>query len=328
MAIFVLKISKMFKKTTFIALITGISLNLNAQTIQFLFCGKTESIPTLDAGGKDQRLKAAFKLDFLKIGLRGSSQTAPFYVLGNVQGSATNENFVDKVLADNCSGSSGSTGNCSQCGICTNAVSTTAANLGTATGKFLNNVRVESKGNDMYIMCTGVNNVVCYETHKISLAGQAKKAIDVYYKYEGIALLDPVHMKNISLTYRYNNDNYPSTPYFFNKNSMNVGVFEDVGSIFTSVPNATEDLSRKLNFNISPNPVHELLKMNMTVYQEFNGFINILNEKGAIAYYEPTNFAPSETTKEINISNFISGNYVLHVSDEDGRVSTLRFVKL
>ncbi|MCC6815386.1 MAG: T9SS type A sorting domain-containing protein [Saprospiraceae bacterium] len=304
-------------------------IKIDAQTIQFQFCGKTESIATLDGGGKDQRAKSAIKLDFLKIGVRGASQTNPFYVMGNTESTKTNENFGDKILADNCSGSSGVSGTCNQCGICTNAVSTTNFNIGNAIGKFLNNVKVESKGNDMYIMCTGSANVICFETHRISLAGQLNKKLDVYYKCEGISDLNPSDVRNISLNYRFNNEAYFATPYFFNKNSGNVGVIEDVGSIQASVPVvATEDLSKKLTFDIAPNPVNDILKINLNVLQEFNGFINILSETGAIAHFEETQFNPSVKVKELNLQYLHPGNYILHISDEDARISIKKFIKI
>ncbi|MEP7197224.1 MAG: T9SS type A sorting domain-containing protein [Saprospiraceae bacterium] len=304
--------------------------SLQAQTIQFQFCGKTEYIlPTIDPNtGKDQRTNAYLKLDFLKIGVRGGSQSAPFYVLGNVEAVAVNDNFKDLVIADNCASSGGSTGDCKQCGTCNDVLSTTNANIGTAIGKFLSNVRVESKGNDLYIMSTGKDNVVCYETYKISLAGKGNKKLDVYYKYEGVSKNDASLLKNISLNYRFNNEAYFGTPYFFNKNSGHIGVFEDVGSIFASVPVATEDLSKKLKFEISPNPVKESLNLNLSVFQKFDGFINLLNASGSVVYFEPISFEPSVSTKEINVSNLPAGNYIVHVSDDDGRLSVLKFQKL
>ncbi|NOT38740.1 MAG: hypothetical protein HOP11_15305 [Saprospiraceae bacterium] len=318
----------MINKTIILAIFACLTLTLESQTIQFQFCGKTDEIPTLDGSGVDQRAKAALKLDFLKIGIRGFASTNPFYVLGNIESGKTNENFLNKVIADKCSGSNGTSGTCSQCGVCTNVSSLTNSNIGNAVGKLVNNIKVEAKDNDIYIMSTGANNVVCYETHKISLAGQGGKSIDVYYKYEGIAALNPSNMKNISLTFRYNNDAYPSTPFFFNKNSNHVGVFEDTRSIFEKVPVSTEDLSKKLKFEISPNPVNEILKINLTVYKEFKGYINILKENGAIAHFEPAQFDANISSKEVNVNTLIAGNYILHISDDDGRISTARFTKL
>ncbi len=296
---------------------------LSAQTIQFLFCGKTEAVADLSKIGN-----AAIKLDFLKIGVRGGSQTAPFYVLGNAESVKTNDNFKDKVIANGCSGSNGTTQTCSMCTTCSFAESTTALNLGNPTGKMVGTVKVESKGNDLYIMNTDVNNVVCYETHKISLAGQANKKLDVYYKYEGIAKDNVSQVRNVSLNYRFNNDSYFTTPYFFNKNSSNVGVFEDVGSIIASVPLATEDLSKKLSFEIIPNPVKENIVLNTNVFQGFHGFINILNDQGANFYFEETNFDPNQTTKEIRTLSLKSGMYLLQISDEEGRISSKKFQKL
>ena len=296
-------------------------ITLNAQTIQFQFCGKTEPVTVLA-----NRDHAAIKLDFIKIGVRGGSQSAPFYVLGNQESVADNNNFKDKTIADNCPASSSKT-DCSSCGTCTNVDSTTALNIGNAIGKLVGTVKVETKSNDIYIMSTGVDNVVCYETHKISLAGKANKKLDVYYKYEGIAKDNVSQVRNISLNYRFNNDAYFTTPYFFNKNSNNVGVFEDVGSILASVPVATEDLSKKLSFSISPNPTKEKLIIHMTVFQNFNGFINILGTQGNVVYSENISFDTQLTNREININQLTTGTYILHVSDDEGRVSVLKFQK-
>ena len=303
--------------------------NLSSQTIQFQFCGKTEAVsPVIDPiTGQDQRGNAAIKLDFLKIGIRGTSQTTPFYVLGNVEtGPKVNDNFKNKVLVDNCTG--GVMNGCSSCGICAPVESTNSGNLGSITGNFLMPVKAETNNNNLYIMCTNQNYVVCYESHKISLAGYSNKKIDVYWKIEGIAKNNISQVRNISLNYRFNNDAYFTTPYFVNKNSNNVGEFEDVGAIFASVPVATVDLSKKLKFDISPNPVTSELKVNLTVFKNFDGFINILNEKGSVAYSERATFDSNETNKTIDVGQFPSGIYILNISDEDGRASVLKFQKL
>jgi hypothetical protein len=315
-------------KSTLLYLLTFIGIGIQAQTVQFLFCGKTEAIATLDGSGKDQRAKASIKLDFIKMGIIGSSVSNPFYVLGEVQAVNNNDNFANKVLTDGCSGSTGTTGLCNQCTTCTNASSTTGNNIGTSNGKFLANVKVESIGNDMYIMCTGVNNVVCYETNKINVSSYVNKKLEITYKVEGISTLNAADVKNMSLNYRFNDEAYFTTPYFFNKNSSNIGIFEGTNTLSKGVPVATEDLTKKLKFGIHPNPAKDILKVDLTIYQEFKGFVNIISEKGDVAYFESIQFQPSSTSKEISVEDLPQGNYILNISDEDGRASVARFIKL
>ncbi len=297
---------------------------LQAQTIQFQFCGKTETVADLNKRGN-----AAIKLDFIKIGIRGWNQVniPPFYVLGNQENVTKNDNFKNKVSADGCPGTN-NTGACTPCSTCAFVESTTSANLGNAIGKLVGSVKVETNNNDLYIMCTDVNNVVCYETHKISLAGQSNKKLDVLYKVEGIAKDNISQVRNMSLNYRFNNDNYFSTPYFFNKNSNNVGVFEELGSIQASVPVATEDLSKKLSFNIAPNPTHDILNVKLKVYQDFPGFITIIGANGGQVFSEATQFTSSQENLELRVSDLTTGQYILYLSDEDGRSSFMRFQKI
>ncbi|MEO6691496.1 MAG: T9SS type A sorting domain-containing protein [Saprospiraceae bacterium] len=316
------------KKFYFILTLVVLIPALQGQTIQFKFCGKTDFvIPTIDPiTGKDQRNKAALKLDYLKIGLRGASQTNPFFVQGFTQTGSVD--FADTILADECTIIVDSLGTCTKCNVCNNAWSTTNLNIGSVIGSLLTNVRVESKNNDMFIMSTGPNNLVCYETNKISLTGQANKKIDVNYNVEGIS--DGFNLKNMSLNYRYNSDAYFVTPYFFNKNSNIVGVFDEVGSIQASVPlpSSSEEVLQKINISFSPNPVEDELILNTIAFWDFDGTIKILNTNGQVIHIESHFFEKNKSELKIDMSPYSSGMYILQISDKKGNLNVLKFQKI
>lgn len=300
------------------------SFGLQAQTIQFLFCGKTGTVsPTLDGSGNDQREKASIHLDFLKIGIIGSSKTSPVFVLGDT--GPNNVSFATKVLADKCENNTDQA-YCTQCQTCATVTSTTNGDLGRLSGRMQGNVRVETKNNNLVIMSTNVNNVVCYETQKIPIPTLSGKKAEITVKYEGKSQGWPVH--NISLNYRYNNNAYFTTPFFFNKNSNNVGVFEETYVIVQNVPVSVEDLSKRLKFDLSPNPVQDEIYLNLEAFEGFQATFSILDESGRLYSSVKQDLFAGEARKTLEVGDLPSGMYILKISDNDGRVSSKKFTKL
>lgn len=297
----------------------------NAQTIQFLFCGKTGTVsPTNDPNtGQDQRDKASVILDWLRIGVIGSSKTNPIYILGDA--GTNNVSFASKVLADKCDTNT-DLAYCTQCQTCARVSSTTNVDLGALSGKMLGNVKCETKNNDLYLSSTNVNNVVCYETNKINISALSGKKAEISIKYEGRSLGFPIY--NISLNYRYNNNAYFSTPFFFNKNSNNVGVFEETYVIVATVPVGVENLSKKLKFEVNPNPVTEQIFISMDVFENFNANFTIVDETGREISTSQKELFSGQSLHTLNVQDLPSGLYLLKISDLDGRVSSQKFTKL
>ncbi|MBK9271999.1 MAG: T9SS type A sorting domain-containing protein [Saprospiraceae bacterium] len=297
---------------------------LQAQTIQFQFCGKTATVtPSTDPGGNDQREKASIHLDFIKIGQIGNSKTNPVYVLGET--GVNSVSFATKVIADKCENNTNQT-NCSGCTTCTTVTSSTNGDLGNISGKILGNAKVETKNNSFVMMSTNVNNLICYETNKINISTLSGKKAEITVKYEGRSQGFAVH--NISLNYRYNNDNYFVTPFFFNKNSNNVGVFEETYVIIANVPVGVEDLSKKLSFELTPNPVREELLVSLETYEKFDATISILDENGREHKAVQKNLEPGASNLSIGVADLPAGWYLLKIADQDGRISTKKFTRI
>jgi hypothetical protein len=300
------------------------SWGIQAQTIQFLFCGKTGTVsPTLDGSGNDQREKASIHLDFLKIGIIGSSKTNPVFVLGDT--GPNNVSFATKVLADKCENNTDQA-YCTQCQTCATVTSSTNGALGRLSGKMQGNVRAETKNNNLVIMSTNVNNVVCYETQKIPIPTLSGKKAEITVKYEGRSQGWPVH--NISLNYRYNDNAYFSTPFFFNKNSGNVGVFEETYVIVQNVPVFVEDLSKKLSFELNPNPVQNEIYLKLEAFEGFQANFTILDESGRQHSTLKQDLQTGGSTKTLEVGNLPAGFYILKISDNEGRVSSKKFTKI
>jgi hypothetical protein len=297
---------------------------LKSQTIQLQFCGKTGTVsPSIDpVTGNDQREKASIRLDWVKIGLINNSKTNPIFNLGDSQTGGIA--FANKIIADKCENNTDPV-YCSQCINCNAVAASNNAPLGFCSGKLTGNVAVITKNNDLYMMSTNVNNVVCYETHKIDVSSMKGKKIDLSIKYEGISQGWPVH--NISLNYRYNNDAYFRTPFFFNKNSNNVGLFEETYSIVASVPVAVEDLSKKLEFSLSPNPVKDEVNLKLETFESFDGQISVLDATSKEVYSQSYSFITGNGQTKINTTKLPEGIYILKISDKEGRSSTLKFNK-
>jgi len=304
--------------------VLAILADAQSQTIQFQFCGKTATVsPSTDPGGNDQREKASIHLDYLKIGQLNNSKTNPIYILGDVGNNSVS--FATKVLADKCENNTDQV-YCTGCTTCATVTSTTNGDLGKLSGKILGNVRAETKNNNFVMMSTNVNNVVCYETNKINVAALTGKKVEITIKYEGRSQGFSIH--NISLNYRYNNDNYFSTPFFFNKNSSNVGVFEETYFTIANVPVAVEDLSKKLNFELAPNPVKDELIVNFETFEQFNANITVLDENGKEHKTLKRNMEPGNSSTSIQVQDLPAGWYLLKISDEEGKTTTKKFTRI
>ncbi len=120
---------------------------------------------------------------------------------------------------------------------------------------------------------------------------------------------------------------YFRTPFFFNKNSNNVGLFEETYSIVASVPVAVEDLSKKLEFSLNPNPVKDELNLELETLESFDGQISILDATAKELYNQPYSFITGNGQAKINTTKLPEGIYILKIADKEGRSSTLKFNK-
>lgn len=318
------KFNYMKNIATIIALICLVQTGFG-QSMTIKFCGKTNAVsPTIDPNnGQDQRGKAAIRLDYIKVGIIGNSLYNHFYNLGD---DFAGFGFPNSVFVDQCDNATGSLTTCAQCNVCKNITSKTGVLLGVSEGRMLGNVKIEGKNNDLYLMSTGDNNVVCYETDRIWLFGQKNKKIEVSVKYEGIAQ-GGYTVKNINMNYRYDNNAYFSTPYFFNKNSNNTGVFTETYVIQNAVPNAVQDLSSKLSFEINPNPIIDQLKIEYGATESFNGSVHILNDLSQELKSTQAYFNEGEGVQTVDVNELKSGFYFVLISDSEGRTSVKKFIK-
>ncbi len=318
------KFNYMKNIATIIALICLVQTGFG-QSMTIKFCGKTDAVaPTIDPNnGQDQRGKSAIRLDWIKVGIIGNSINNAFYKLGETY---INYAFPTGIFADQCDNSSGSSSNCSDCLVCKDIISVKNVNLGSPQGRFVGNAKIEGKNNDLYLMSTGANNVVCFETTPIDLSSYKNKKIEVSLQYEGIAQ-GGYSIRNINMTYKYDNNPYPSTPYFFNKNSNNTGLYADTYVIQNAVPNAVQDLSSKISFELNPNPIINHINMEYNSKETFNGKIIILNELLQELKLIPLTINNGKGKESIDITEFTPGAYFIQLSDLEGKSTTKKFIK-
>ncbi|HRI00225.1 MAG TPA: T9SS type A sorting domain-containing protein [Saprospiraceae bacterium] len=299
-----------------------------AQHAQFRFCGKTSTVsPTNDPStGQDQRKRGGIRLDFIKVGQVGQSTCCPFHVLGDLS-TGKPWTWANATFADGCSANN-SPGPCTPCTTCRNPYYGNSIPSGSLDGQIYGNVKIEGLNNDLWIESTGDNNQVCYTTERIDVSPYRGKQIEVTCQFEGYADAQ-FSIKNVSFSYRYNADPFPTTPFFWNKNSNHVGLMTITSSLRVAVPAVgVNDLSESARFEVVPNPVKNLLSISMDVVKSFDGQIVITNELGKKVYQSGYHFYEGESVQEINIEDFSAGFYIVHFSDQSGRVSYIKFAKI
>jgi len=94
-----------------------------------------------------------------------------------------------------------------------------------------------------------------------------------------------------------------------------------------SVPVAVEDLSKKLEFNLSPNPVKDELNLKLETFESFDGQISVLDASSKEVYSQSYSFITGNGQTKINTTKLPEGIYILKISDKEGRSSTLKFNK-
>ncbi len=301
-------------------------ITLNSQHITLKFCGKnTEVIPTIDPNtGQDQRFKGAITLDHIKLGTIGNSKCCPFHALGIP--SVKPSTFATKIFVDNCPAVNGS-GSCTGCSICNVITYGNNIRVGAMEGRMQNNVKVEGKIDNLLIQSTGDQNVVCFVTDRIDVSPYKGKIIEVTIAYSG-NITGNFTTRNINFSYIYNTDPWPSTPYFFNKNSNNTGSYVETYALLKSVPTvAVENLDAYILFEINPNPVKEQLILNYHVEQSFKGVVQIIDEIGKVLFNDYKEFDLGKNHLNIDVQNIPNGIYTLTISDASGRASVSKFVK-
>ncbi|MBK8153414.1 MAG: T9SS type A sorting domain-containing protein [Saprospiraceae bacterium] len=134
-------------------------------------------------------------------------------------------------------------------------------------------------------------------------------------------------IKNVNFTYRYNSDPYPATPYFWNKNSNIIGIYTETNSVPVVPTTAVEDLSDQLEFDVQPNPVIDLLILELKILESFSGSIKIWDIQGKQVYSENMQFSEGSLSKSIPVQDLNAGVYQVTISDHLGRISYRKFFK-
>jgi len=291
----------------------------NAQTMQIKFCGKTSAVvPATDGSGQDQRNKGGLRMDFIRIGKLSQSRTSPFYTLGLASGTS----FKNATWVDGCANNTNQT-YCSGCSTCKPILNTSNGSIGVSEGKMVENVRLRTSNNDLYIESTGSQNVVCFVTDPIDLSSVAGKKIEVNVGYEG-TVKDGFTTVNVNFNYRYNNEAWAN---LLNQNSNFLRVIDTAILVNINVPTAVVTLDETVDFKISPNPVNNKLFIELNSLQTFDAELSIRDIQGKIVLQQ--NYAVSEGTNRIdwNIEHLNPAIYLFQIADKEGRISTSKFIK-
>lgn len=316
----------MKQKLLFILAIVFTTDFLCAQHIQFRFCGATTAVsPTNDPStGADQRKRGAIRLDYISLGLPGQSECCPFHAIG-YSSSTKPWTFANATFADGCSANNRN-GDCTPCTTCKDPYYGNNIVVGKLWGQIYDNAKVEGLNSDLWIESTGQFNQVCFETSKIDVSPYRGKKLEVRTVFQGYAD-SQFSIKNVNFTYRYNADPYPATPYFWNKNSNIIGIYAETNSVPVVPTTAVEDLSDQLEFDVQPNPVIDLLILELNILESFSGSIKIWDIQGKQVYSEDMQFSEGSLSKSIPVQDLNAGLYQVTISDQEGRISYRKFFK-
>lgn len=307
-----------FNILCFIILGSGMVLPAHSQSMQIKFCGKTANVvPTKDNNGNDQRHKGGLRMDLIRIGKLSQSRTAPFYSLG-----ISPLSFLNGTWVDGCVNNTNAT-YCSGCTTCKKILSTTSSEVGTSDGKMVDNVRMRTNNNDLFIESTGTQNLVCFITNPIDVSAYAGKKLEVNVIYEGTST-EGFSTGNVNFNYRYNNGNWVN---LLNQNSNFLRVIDTAILIIANVPSAVENLDGIVDFEVSPNPVHDQLHIEFNSQKALDGSIAIRDIDGRMISEDKITLQPGNSSIELNTRELLCGVYLLQVADKEGRISTKKFVK-
>lgn len=314
------KFSKFMRINCLIKIIPFLVLCLlgEAQTMQIKFCGKTSPvIPAKDNNGLDQRHKGGLRMDLIRIGKLSQSRSAPFYSLG-----IDPLSFLIGTWVDGCNTNTNQT-YCSGCTTCKPILSTSSGVVGVAEGKMLDNVRMRTSNNDLYIESTGTQNVVCFVTNPIDVSGVAGKKIEVNVIYEGTTQ-DGFSTVNVNFHYRYANGAWSQ---LLNQNSNFLRLIDTAILITVNVPSAVENLDGVINFEVSPNPIHEIIFIELNSRKSFEANLIIRDIQGKIISSAPVFIKEGKNKIDLNAIDLNHGMYLLQIADHEGKISTKKFVK-
>ncbi len=293
--------------------------SVQSQTMQIKFCGKTSAVvPAIDGTGQDQRYKGGIRLDFIRIGKLSQSRTAPFYTLGL----ATGVSFKNSTWVDGCANNSNQT-YCSGCTTCKPILNTSNGSIGVSEGKMVENVRLRSSNNDFYLESTGSQNVVCFVTDPIDVSSVAGKKIEVNVGYEGTSK-DGFSTVNVNFNYRYNNENWAN---LLNQNSNFLRVIDTAILININVPTAVESLDETVDFTISPNPVNDKFFISLNSKERFEASLAIRDIQGKIIEQKSYTIREGLNSIEWNLNHLNPALYLFQIADQNGRISSSKFVK-
>lgn len=289
----------------------------HSQTMQIKFCGKTTNVsPATDGNGADQRHKGALRLDYIRVGRIGQSSTSPFYALGTSTGLA----FKNYTWVDGCTNNSNQT-YCSGCTRCTPVTDNSNKQLGVFEGKMTGNVRMRSTNNDLYLESTGDQNLVCFVTDPFDVSAHVGKKIEVNIGYEGTTQ-DGFSTKNVNFLYKYSNGDWTQ---LLNQNSNFLRIIDTTIFVIRSVDVST--LDDLVQFTVNPNPVKDELQISMQskVYSNLRASVIDIQSKQV----QSENFTVAEGSSQhtMMVDKLAPGAYLLQLSDEKGRISSMKFVK-
>ena len=101
--------------------------------------------------------------------------------------------------------------------------------------------------------------------------------------------------------------------------------FTLIDSEARTVP-VTEIVNSDFNFSLSPNPVADILQIQLNAKERFKGFLRIVNIEGKVMTQEALQVATGENQWTRNISAYPSGMYFLELNDQRERY-TITFIK-
>lgn len=291
--------------------------SLEAQTMQVMFCGKTDEVsPAKDGNGNDQRHKGALRLDFIRVGRLGQSRTSPFYNLGTSSGYI----FRNSTWVDGCNSNQNQT-YCTGCTTCSAVFDNSNAPIGIVEGRLFGNSRVRSQGNDLYLESTGDQNVVCYVTVPFDVSAEIGKRIEVNVGYEGTSQ-GGFSTKNVNFSYRYSNGNW--TP-LLNQNSNFLRVIDT--AIFITRPVSVSNINAHLSIELSPNPVSEQLTVTIENEKGFDAMVSVIDINGKVSERFNHLFVDGINKIEIPVDHLSDGLYYLQITDQFGNSGGRKFVK-
>ncbi len=309
----------MMNRYVIIALAALMSTVTFGQTLQIKFCGKTSNVtPRTDPAGNDQRHKGGIRLDFIRVGLNANSRSNPFYQLG-INGAAFS--FKNDVQVDGCNANGNAT-MCTGCTTCKNVLDINNTVIAAPSGRMVDDVRIRTLNNDLYIESTGRNNVVCIETTPINVRDHAGKRLEVNFGYEGTER-DGFSTQNVHAEYRYNNGNWINT---LNQNSGFLRYIDTAIFIINPVP-AVLNLDHIVQFRILPNPLQNELFVEFEANEALDVKIEIIDALSKVVMCQPWTIRPGNGTEVLDVSQLHSGFYILQIVDKLNRVSHKKFVK-